>query len=364
MKHYNFKLPNISTEEARLEVELALEEEKICNDIHHIQMLYNQMSSSARHRLQTSTSMSNFELALEDLDGEDKNIFKRIFKRFKNIWEDIKSVRENFEIYSHREMLDAIDRLKQCQNLTGYQDPKTIDDDSILNVLSVYNRLGVMSNYSGESFAKYLQWGVDQITDKYALKTILDHIISFLMHSSKYSDPARDNIGLLDKIKDKEIRDWLSKRTKTGVVARISGPNTYLVTIKDASVFETWTSGSGGLKLSSSVLRVDNYSCKPAAPFKSLSEAEIKKLVKDLISITDQKDRMIDTIDTNIILDKNIGSAFPALLRIFIHALAPASILPAISHYRTCFKIGSDFLISYVKYLNAMVKLIKLHYKN
>ena len=359
------KLPEISTESERNILSMGLKENKAFNKFTIAQESLYSLSSESLKRFQlkveslpSDASYDDFILALEDLDGEDKNVFARIGKKFKNVWEDIKSINENFERWNQKGMREIDSVVQQLDESAGYADPGMISRSNILTNLGCFNRLGVSRKYDADGFLSYLDWGVAQLQDAHASDTIRDFIISVLYLKDDFNTKGATT-KYLDKIQDKEMRSWLSKGTLCGCVARIAGPNTYIVSIKDASFFETLTS-QNGLLFSSHVLRIDNYSCDAPGGFKSLSPADIKKLKSGLKARTGTCNKIIETFKKNNIAAFSFGN----LLRLIVkYYLAQGNLVGLMSYIRTYDKLVFDFINSYIKYINTMVEICKLHEK-
>lgn len=359
----NTKLPSINTESDREQLSLSLEENKAFNQLSLAQESLYSLSSESLKRFQlkveslsSDASYNDFILALEDLDANDKNVFTRIGKYFKNAWEDIKSIKENFEALNTKGMRDIDTIVQQLDESAGYTDPGMVSRSNILSNLACYNRLGVSKKYDADGFLSYLDWGVAQIQDAHAADSILDFIISFLYLKEDFKVKGATT-KYLDKIQDKEMRSWLSKGTECGCVARIAGPNTYIVSIKDARFFETITS-QNGLLFSTSVMRTDNYSCDAPGGFKSLSLADIKKLKAGLKARAGTCDKILQAYNKNNLASFSFGN----ILKLLIKAYGSGNnVIRFIGHIRTYDKLVFDFINSYIKYVNTMVEICRLH---
>ena len=326
----------------------------------------------------SSLDISHEDLHLEDLDGENKGLISKILKFIVNVKEDFKQIKDNFERLNKSaptELIERVERLSgNYSKLSG-----SITNSSILDTFSVYDRLGVVSGYSVDNYIKYADWAKNMIFDKQTSAGINDFVAAIWSNKSDYEYKGKST-KYLDQIKDKEIRDWLNKDTQFGAVARIAGGSTYLVSLHKSNRFMALLS-KNGLMFGGACLRVDNYSCDAPSSIPSLSESDYKKLLAFCQSECQNLQGYIKECmnhSTNFsffdVVTGGLQAARVVRNLIGVYRLArmgvqvgPSGVFSGFqfvdlfSKFRTADNLYKDWMISYIKYISALIAILEEH---
>lgn len=183
----------------------------------------------------TNISNENLTLSLEELEAEKKSMLDRFTKYLTNFGdkiattiEDITDQFKKLDMTSLQELMTLKTEIKSGGRKF---EKSTIEDSKILKDLAIY--FSMYSDFKTSSFAEFMNIPTELI-DGGVVDFIIKHgYDNIVVSNSNAEDIPNDPVSLkvLDRFHVKEIRSWLNKNTKFGMIDRLAGERVGVISL-------------------------------------------------------------------------------------------------------------------------------------
>jgi len=186
-----------------------------------------------------ATESTDPTVGLEALDGERKSLSDRILKGITNNWENLTNTFNDIDAYV--KLIQNYDVETHKKNLTLLQNGGMVKRSSVVETsvsdinkkLAIYYAMG-NSKFDTNSFIKHVNLPYELIVNKKlytdGFKSVYDSLI-VSVNNEKPIPEHKQSIAVLDSFTIPEVREWLNKDTKSGLVSNFIGDKFSIISI-------------------------------------------------------------------------------------------------------------------------------------